>query len=142
LGIFNLIDEESRFPKATDKSLIEKLHSHFESSNRYIKPRLFNEVSFGINHYAGKVVYNAKGFLEKNRDNLSANLVECMKSSRIDLVVELFAAERPTTGCISRSNSNIAARPFMPLARLKSNEIPRSRESLTQKKAKSLKKKM
>ena len=139
--MFNLLDEESRFPKATDFSLIQKFHSHFKSSNRYIKPRLYNDISFGINHYAGKVIYNAKGFLEKNRDNLSTNLVDCMKNSGIQLVVELFAAERTVSGSISRSSSNIIAKPSIPI-RPKSNEIRRSRESLTQKKAKSIKKKM
>src|SRR5690606_11321323 len=41
LGLFNLLDEESRFPKATDYSLIDKFHSHFKNASpRYIKPRL------------------------------------------------------------------------------------------------------
>lgn len=141
MGLFNLLDEESRFPKATDYSLIEKFHSHYKSSQRYIKPRLYNDISFGINHYAGKVIYNAKGFLEKNRDNLSSNLIECMKNSRIEVIVELFAAERTISGSISRSNSNIGAKAFVPL-RPRSNDIRRVRESLTQKKAKSIKKKM
>jgi chitin synthase len=88
------------------------------------------------------VVYNAKGFLEKNRDNLSMNLVDCMKSSSIELVVELFAAERTMSGSISRSNSNIIAKPYVPPVRPKSSEIKRIRQSLTQKKAKSLKKKI
>lgn len=30
-----------------------------------------------------QVVYNARGFLEKNRDNLSVNLIECMEKSTI-----------------------------------------------------------
>lgn len=89
-----------------------------------------------------KVVYDARGFLEKNRDNLSANLIECMKGSSIELVAELFAAERTESGSISRSSSNIMAKPMMP-HRPKSYEISRRpRESLTQKKAKSLKKRM
>ena len=35
-----------------------------------------------------QVVYNARGFLEKNRDNLSTNLIECMEKSTIS---HLFA---------------------------------------------------
>lgn len=49
-----------------------------------------------------KVVYDAKGFLEKNRDNLSSNLIDCMKKSNIELVAELFAAVRTESGSISR----------------------------------------
>lgn len=140
MGIFALLDEESKFPKATDDSLVNKFHSHFKSSTRYIRPR-GNEISFGINHYAGKVVYDARGFLEKNRDNLSTNLIDCMKGSNIELVSELFAAERTESGSISRSSSNILAKPMIP-TRPKSYELRRPRESLTQKKAKSLKKRM
>ncbi|CAF5120357.1 unnamed protein product, partial [Rotaria sp. Silwood1] len=36
------------------------------------------------------VVYDARGFLEKNRDNLSANLIECMEKSGIELISHLF----------------------------------------------------
>jgi hypothetical protein len=107
-------------------------------------------------------VYDARGFLEKNRDNLSLNLIECMKNSNIQLVAELFAAERTESGSISRfafsiqftlffnnfdcfeisrSSSNILAKPSIPY-RPKSVELKRPRESLTQKKAKSLKKRM
>ena len=48
------------------------------------------------------MVYDARGFLEKNRDNLSTNLIECLKNSCIELVSELFAAERTDSGSISR----------------------------------------
>ncbi|CAF4400795.1 unnamed protein product, partial [Adineta steineri] len=57
--------------------------------SRYIKPK-GNETTFGIHHYAGKVVYDAHGFLEKNRDNLSINLIECMKKSGMELIKHLF----------------------------------------------------
>lgn len=32
VGLLNLVDEESRFPAASDKSLIQKLHLHCNSS--------------------------------------------------------------------------------------------------------------
>jgi myosin-3 len=54
LGIFALLDEESRFPKANDESLVQKFHSHCKNHPRYIRPR-GNETAFGIHHYAGKV---------------------------------------------------------------------------------------
>ena len=68
LGVQSLLDEESRFPKGTDESLLGKLHSsHAGNSAFYIKPRVANS-KFGIKHYAGDVFYETKGFLEKNRD--------------------------------------------------------------------------
>lgn len=93
LGMFALLDDESKFPKATDTSLVNKFHSKFKSSSRYIRPR-GNDISFVINHYAGKVVYDAHGFLEKNRDNLSSNLIQCMRNSSIDRVADLFWFEK------------------------------------------------
>ncbi|CAF4006688.1 unnamed protein product [Adineta steineri] len=89
LGILALLDEESHFPKANDESLVQKFHSHCKYHSRYIKPK-GNETTFGIHHYAGKVVYDAHGFLEKNRDNLSINLIECMKKSGMELIKHLF----------------------------------------------------
>jgi hypothetical protein len=43
---------------------------------------------------------------------------------------------------LNRSSSNIVAKPMLPKLRPKSYEIKRPRESLTQKKAKSLRKRM
>lgn len=140
LGLFALLDEESKFPRATDSSLIDKFFSHWKSSDRYVRSR-GNDITFGINHYAGKVVYNAKGFLEKNRDNLSQNIIECLKNSNIEVVSELFAAERTESGSISRSASAFCAKTYLP-TRPRTYELRRPRESLTQKKAKSLKKRM
>ena len=106
MGIFALLDEESRFPKANDESLVQKFHSHCKNHSRYIRPR-GNETAFGIHHYAGKVVYDARGFLEKNRDNLSANIVECMEKSGIELISQLFTSidetrSTPETGLSSK----------------------------------------
>ena len=53
MGLLALLDEESRFPKATDTTLIEKFHQNIRS-NCYYKPKS-NELIFTIQHYAGQV---------------------------------------------------------------------------------------
>jgi myosin heavy subunit len=41
-------------------------------------------------HYAGNVIYETAGFLEKNRDTLTDDLVEMVQKSRMPLLLELF----------------------------------------------------
>ena len=54
MGLIFLLDEESNFPKATDKTLIEKFHSQYSKHPFYVKPKLQSNI-FGIKHYAGVV---------------------------------------------------------------------------------------
>ncbi|CAF0736150.1 unnamed protein product [Rotaria sordida] len=146
LGIFALLDEETRFPKANDESLVQKFHSHCKNHPRYIRPR-GNETAFGIHHYAGKVVYDARGFLEKNRDNLSANLMECMEKSGIELIGYLFTISDDTTSISdtllsSTSPFGMISKPktisVYPTRRPKSFDADYTKENLSQKAAKSL----
>nr|XP_027224355.1 myosin heavy chain, muscle-like [Penaeus vannamei] len=96
LGLLAILEEESMFPKATDKSFEEKLKAnHLGKSPCFIKPKPPKagqaEGHFAIVHYAGTVTYNLSGWLEKNKDPLNDTVVDQLKKSKMDLVVELFA---------------------------------------------------
>jgi myosin heavy subunit len=54
MGLLALLDEESKFPKATDVTLAIKLHKNFSTSDYYTKPK-DNGPAFIISHYAGPV---------------------------------------------------------------------------------------
>ena len=56
LGLIFLLDEESNFPKATDKTLLEKFHSQYSKHPFYVKPKTLSS-TFGIKHYAGVVSF-------------------------------------------------------------------------------------
>ncbi len=91
LGILSLLDDESRLPKATDQTFVEKLNYHFGSNkHECYSIKRNNKYSFTIHHYAGKVSYCALGFLEKNRDTLSDSVVDMFENSQDDLVRLLF----------------------------------------------------
>uniref|UniRef100_A0A3Q3F4K5 Unconventional myosin-X-like n=1 Tax=Labrus bergylta TaxID=56723 RepID=A0A3Q3F4K5_9LABR len=89
LGMLALINEESRFPKGTDYTLLEKLHSRHATNQYYVKPRV-NDHQFGIKHYAGEVLYDVRGILEKNRDTFRDDILFILKDSRLDFIYDLF----------------------------------------------------
>ncbi|KAJ7365814.1 hypothetical protein OS493_002535 [Desmophyllum pertusum] len=61
---------------STDHSFVEKLTQNCGKSNAFIKSKHSNTNFFGICHYAGKVEYDATGFLEKNRDTLPPGVMD------------------------------------------------------------------
>ncbi|XP_051556331.1 unconventional myosin-X-like [Myxocyprinus asiaticus] len=97
LGLLALINEESHFPKGTDDTLLEKLHSQHSRNQFYIKPRVAVH-QFGIKHYAGEVVYDVRGILEKNRDTFRDDILNLLRESRLDFVYDLFERVNTWTG--------------------------------------------
>uniref|UniRef100_A0A8C6YD29 Myosin IIIA n=1 Tax=Naja naja TaxID=35670 RepID=A0A8C6YD29_NAJNA len=84
MGLLSLLDEESSFPQATDQTLVEKFEDNLKSKY-FWRPKRF-DLTFGINHYAGQVLYNVNGFLAKNRDTLPADIVLLLRSSQNHLI--------------------------------------------------------
>ncbi|XP_051542316.1 myosin-IIIb [Myxocyprinus asiaticus] len=99
IGIFSLLDEQSAFPQATDRDFVDKLNSKFKAAPNYEVVRNHTPL-FTIVHYAGKVQYNASGFLEKNRDTIPANIRELFINSVTPLLSVLFAATISRTGTL------------------------------------------
>ncbi|XP_053645273.1 myosin heavy chain, muscle-like [Cherax quadricarinatus] len=96
LGLLSILEEESMFPKATDKSFEEKLKAnHLGKSPNFIKPKPAKpgqaEAHFAIVHYAGTVPYNLTGWLEKNKDPLNDTVVDQIKKATNALAVEVFS---------------------------------------------------
>ncbi|KAI3383021.1 hypothetical protein SNEBB_002133 [Seison nebaliae] len=93
LNIIALVDEESKFPKGTDDTMLEKLHTIHEKNRNYIKPKSSADKCFGINHFAGVVTYQVKGFLEKNRDTFSTDLLALLQKSKSKFLPTLFETD-------------------------------------------------
>uniref|UniRef100_A0A8C9Z700 Myosin X n=1 Tax=Sander lucioperca TaxID=283035 RepID=A0A8C9Z700_SANLU len=89
LGLLALMNEESHFPKATDGTLLEKLHNQHSKNSFYVKPRVAVH-NFGVRHYAGEVLYDVRGVLEKNRDTFRDDILNLLRESRLDFVYDLF----------------------------------------------------
>uniref|UniRef100_A0A3B1J5B6 non-specific serine/threonine protein kinase n=1 Tax=Astyanax mexicanus TaxID=7994 RepID=A0A3B1J5B6_ASTMX len=101
MGMLALLDEESRFPQATDQTLVEKFEDNLKSKNFWRPKRV--DLGFGIHHYAGKVIYNAAGFLAKNRDALPADIVLLLRSSENDLIRKLVTHPLTKTGNLAHT---------------------------------------
>ncbi|XP_055130901.1 myosin-IIIa [Symphalangus syndactylus] len=103
MGLLSLLDEESRFPKATDQTLVEKFEGNLKSQYFWRPKRM--ELSFGIHHYAGKVLYNASGFLAKNRDTLPTDIVLLLRSSDNSVIRQLVNHPLTKTGNLPHSKT-------------------------------------
>ncbi|CAN8028867.1 unnamed protein product [Ixodes persulcatus] len=96
LGLLALLDEESHFPSATDQSLIDKFHNNIKSKY-YLRPKS-NALQFTIRHHAGKVLYDARSFVEKNRNFLPTEIVQLLRQSKLPVVQTLFQSPLTKTG--------------------------------------------
>merc|ERR1739844_628168 len=93
MGIWSILEEESNFPKATDKSFEDKIKTqHLGKSPSMAKAKSATDPNahFAIIHYAGTVSYNVTGWLEKNKDPVNDTVVDNMKKSSCKLLVYLW----------------------------------------------------
>uniref|UniRef100_A0A8D3BUC9 Myosin VIIBa n=1 Tax=Scophthalmus maximus TaxID=52904 RepID=A0A8D3BUC9_SCOMX len=104
MNMLALVDEESNFPKGTDATLLQKMNQFHGKGEIYIPPKNDHEAQFGIKHFAGVVYYDSKGFLEKNRDALSSDLIHLVETSTNNLLKQVFQKEL-SAGTI-RSSAN------------------------------------
>ena len=77
MGILSILEEESLFPKATDKTFEEKLiANHLGKSPTFQKPKPGGpdkDAHFSIVHYAGLLSYSLKDYVCKKHLESRAN---------------------------------------------------------------------
>ncbi|XP_011308112.1 myosin-VIIa [Fopius arisanus] len=105
LNVMALIDEESKFPKGTDLSLLAKSHQIHSANDNYVKPKSDLVQAFGIRHFAGAVDYEIGGFLEKNRDTFSVDLKQLIGISLNKFLRGIFPEEMLSVDGKKRSPS-------------------------------------
>uniref|UniRef100_A0A673CPS7 Myosin-9 n=1 Tax=Sphaeramia orbicularis TaxID=375764 RepID=A0A673CPS7_9TELE len=90
-GILALLDEECWFPKATDKTFVEKVVQEQGRHPKFQKPKkLKDDVDFCIFHYAGKVDYKADEWLMKNMDPLNECVAALLNNSTDKFTADLW----------------------------------------------------
>ncbi|XP_047442774.1 unconventional myosin-VIIa [Mugil cephalus] len=106
MNMLALIDEESNFPKGTDTTMLQKMNQFIEKGNVYLPPKNDHETQFGIQHFAGVVFYDTKGFLEKNRDTLTSDVIVLVETSKNKLLKQAFHAELSSSSSTVRSSAS------------------------------------
>ncbi|KAG2458298.1 MYO3A protein, partial [Polypterus senegalus] len=79
----------------------KKFEDNLKSKNFWRPKRV--DLSFGVHHYAGKVLYSATGFLAKNRDTLPADIVLLLRSSENELIRKLVTNPLTKTGNLAHT---------------------------------------
>ncbi|CAK9109242.1 High molecular weight form of myosin-1 (High molecular weight form of myosin I) (HMWMI) [Durusdinium trenchii] len=95
-GVLVLLDEECVLPRGSDASFASKITKFHQGVHRRFtagpKLKATSRNAFAIEHYAGLVIYDPEGFMDKNKDDLRENLIQLAESSHNALLKgELFA---------------------------------------------------
>nr|CCA16800.1 myosinlike protein putative [Albugo laibachii Nc14] len=97
-GILITLDDCWRHKDLADKRFLGQLHASFGRKSlsgssqhaHYLHPKVHADKQFGIRHFAGDVLYDVKGFNEKNSETLTAELRDILKTSENPFVAGLF----------------------------------------------------
>jgi myosin-5 len=90
-GIFSVCDDQSRFQWATNLTLVNRMYDAMGSHPRFLASHAERSRSqFCVLHYAGTVCYDSAGFLEKNSDTISMDMLRLLRSSSEPLLTNLL----------------------------------------------------
>lgn len=107
-GIIPLLTDQCRTNRGNDKSFLEAA-CKFSDPNRFVSNPLQKATGqFIIHHYAGPVLYNSDGFVEKNKDEIpraTSVLLQSSSNQFVQLLGKIISpsigdrpAKRPTIG--------------------------------------------
>jgi myosin-5 len=92
-GLLAMLNEECVRPKGDDQAFVTKAIAANKSS-----PCIFanktNRMGFGVHHYAGKVMYDAEGFVSSNQDTLPTDLSELALLCSNEIISKHFTNDR------------------------------------------------
>ncbi|XP_063858660.1 unconventional myosin-IXb-like isoform X1 [Scylla paramamosain] len=93
-GLLSMLDVEGSV-RGTPESYIQKVKVQHKGNGRLFEPKANHIRSFGIHHFANRVIYDASDFLDTNRDIISDDLV-CVfhkQSCNFGFATHLFGSE-------------------------------------------------
>jgi hypothetical protein len=109
MGILDILEEESHFPKANETSLRRKINQSLGKSPHLSFPSRLR-TGFVVTHYAGMVAYELSDFLEKNKDSIQETLKTAVAQSASPFVSSLAKFGSESTP----EDPSKTPRPFLP----------------------------
>ncbi|KAK2714712.1 hypothetical protein QYM36_009062, partial [Artemia franciscana] len=93
-GLLSMLDVECQ-TRGTAESYVQKVKTQHKANNRLLNSKSSLARMFAIQHFAGKVDYDASDFLDTNRDVLPDDLVSVFhkNSCQFGFATHLFASE-------------------------------------------------
>jgi len=95
-GLCALLNEECILPKGKDEAFVNKAISQNKKSPCLVANKM-DRMGFGIHHFAGKVMYSAEFFVQRNLDNLPSDLEDLMFQST-NFIIAKKPVEPKTAG--------------------------------------------
>ena len=89
-GLLSMLTEECVFPKGTDSTYLQKVNAAFTKKNELFVEVKTSSTEFGVSHFAGEVIYDVTGFIEKNKDPISQDLQVLIEFSDDPFIVQLM----------------------------------------------------
>eukprot|EP00533_Pseudo-nitzschia_delicatissima_P009447 CAMPEP_0116089034 /NCGR_PEP_ID=MMETSP0327-20121206/6212_1 /TAXON_ID=44447 /ORGANISM="Pseudo-nitzschia delicatissima, Strain B596" /LENGTH=1142 /DNA_ID=CAMNT_0003580203 /DNA_START=18 /DNA_END=3443 /DNA_ORIENTATION=- len=86
-GLLAMLNEECVRPKGSDQAFVQKAIAGNKKSPCLFENKM-SRCGFGIHHYAGKVMYDATGFVESNQDTLPSDLAEAALLSSNEILAK------------------------------------------------------
>ena len=90
MGLIAFLNEECVRPGGSDKGFVTKAAAMNKDNACFIRENSYTDRQFGIQHYAGRVVYDAVNFVTKNMDTLPTDLQDCATKSTNTIIANEF----------------------------------------------------
>ncbi|EAR90393.2 unconventional myosin heavy chain (macronuclear) [Tetrahymena thermophila SB210] len=95
-GIMVLLDENCSLGSGTDDSFLNQITKN-HSKNQLVSFPKKDKYSFSLSHTAKQVVYDVRGFRDKNKDEVSTEVEKCLQSSKCPVIANLLSYQGSQT---------------------------------------------
>ncbi|CAJ0583911.1 unnamed protein product, partial [Mesorhabditis spiculigera] len=91
-GLLPLLDDECKFPKATDETYLQHTNLNHLDKSVYGKSRNKDKCEFSVRHYGGTTWYSIVNYIHSNRRAVPAGMIHALSQSHNQNIQLMFRA--------------------------------------------------